>query len=55
MREIRNARSTESACCRSRPLVGCLRKIGWLALAGFTAKGLLTTSLILWVLISAAD
>lgn len=32
-----------------------LRKLGLLTLLAFTAKGLVTTSLIVWALISAAD
>ena len=36
-------------------MVARLRRLGWLTLLAFTAKGLLTTSLIIWAVISAAE
>jgi len=39
---------------RSTVRVSPLRKLGWLALAAFTIKGVATTSLIIWALVTAA-
>ena len=40
---------------RNLPVVAHLRKLGWLMLLLFTAKGLLTTSLIVWAVMTAAS
>jgi hypothetical protein len=32
-----------------------LRKLGWLTLLAFTAKGVVTTSLAVWAVMSAAE
>lgn len=38
---------------RTDPWLGRLRKLGWLTLAAFTVKGLVTTSLIVWAIVGA--
>ncbi len=37
------------------PISGRLRKLGWLTMLAFIAKGLVSTALILWALLSAVD